>query len=153
MFKPGCVKVPMEAADKHAAIAELVRLLEHEGLIGDREAVIRAIETRESVRSTGIGRGLAIPHGKTAAVERLAMAVGKVNPPIDFDSIDGRPVGVVVLMVSPQDQTGPHIRAMAAVSKLMMRPDTHRQISECGTPEDLYRLFSEGMIETTQPET
>ena len=74
---------------------------------------------REATRTTGIGNGLAIPHGKCSGVDHLVVAVGKPEAPIDFDSIDKRPVNLIVLLASPPDQTGPHIQALARISRLM----------------------------------
>jgi fructose-specific phosphotransferase system IIA component len=145
ILNSGCVKVPLEADEKHQAIAELVAILDGAGLIDDYDAVLTAVENRESVRSTGIGQGFAIPHGKTAAVDRLVMAVGKTKHPIDFDSIDGRPVSLIVLMVSPQDQTGPHIQALAQVSRLILEDDLRTKIWGCESAGELLEIFCENL--------
>jgi len=75
---------------------------------------------RERTRSTGIGSGIAIPHGKCKAVRGLVMAIGIAHEPIDFVSIDGKLVTIILLLVSPADQTGPHIQALAQISRLML---------------------------------
>ena len=82
-------------------------------------AEVRAVWEREQVRTTGIGNGLALPHGKTAGVSDLVMALGKPAMPIDFDSVDRKNATVVVLLASPLDKTGPHIRALAWISRLL----------------------------------
>jgi fructose-specific phosphotransferase system IIA component len=145
ILNPECVKVPLEADEKHQAIAELVAMLDGRGLIDDYDAVLNAVEDRELIRSTGIGQGFAIPHGKTAAVDRLVMAVGKTKRPIDFDSIDGRPVSVIVLLVSPQDQTGPHILALAQVSRMMLENDLRGKIWDSQSPKALFEVFCENL--------
>ncbi|MEM6314550.1 MAG: PTS sugar transporter subunit IIA, partial [Planctomycetota bacterium] len=74
---------------------------------------------RESTRTTGIGNGLAIPHGKTHGVKQLVMAIGRPAQGIDFAAVDGKPVNIIWLLSSPPDKTGPHIQALAKISRLM----------------------------------
>jgi len=142
-LRPGCVKVPLEAKEKVAAITELVDLLVREGLVADRDRVLDAVLERESRRTTGIGHGLAVPHAKCDAVERLVMAVGKPSSPIDFGSVDGKPVNIIVLLVSPVDQTGPHIQALARISRLMTIESVRDAIDRAKTAEELYQVIAE----------
>ena len=116
ILQPACVKVPLESRDKNSAISELIEILAAQNLLVDKEAVSEAVFTREQTRSTGIGSGIAIPHGKCHAVKELVMALGIAQDPIDFESVDGHPVTIIILLVSPTDQTGPHIQALAAIS-------------------------------------
>ncbi len=136
-----CVCVPLNAADKTEAITELVDLLHDRGKLTDRDLVLRAVLDRESTRSTGIGYGLAVPHGKTSACPKLAMAIGKPAAPIDFDSKDGQPVNLIVLLASPPDQTGPHIQALARISRLMLVEPFRRAVGEAGTADELYQTI------------
>jgi mannitol/fructose-specific phosphotransferase system IIA component (Ntr-type) len=119
ILSPEYIKVPMAAVDKASAIDELVELLAGHPAVSDIAAVRRAVWEREQVRTTGIGNGLALPHGKTSGVSDLVMALGKPAMPIDFDSVDRKSATVVVLLASPQDKTGPHIRALAWISRLL----------------------------------
>ena len=113
------IKVPLEAKTKADAIAELVNVLAASGEVTDAKKVLDSVLERESTRTTGIGNGLAIPHGKCAGAAHLVMAIGRPATPIDFQSIDGRPVNLIWLLASPPDQTGPHIHALARISRLM----------------------------------
>jgi mannitol/fructose-specific phosphotransferase system IIA component (Ntr-type) len=97
---------------------------------------------REQTRSTGIGSGIAIPHGKCAAAKELVMAVGIATDPIEFDSIDNKPVNIILLLVSPPDQTGPHIQALARISRLMLDEQFKSQLENAATPEEVYDLIS-----------
>ncbi len=119
LLTPDRLVVPMKASEKDAVITELVTVLRQDDSLTDAEAALQAVLKREADRTTGIGYGLAIPHGKSTGAKRLVMAAGKPADPVDFQSIDGRPVTFVVLLISPPDQTGPHIEALAKVSRLM----------------------------------
>src|SRR5882672_5132472 len=119
VLKPENIKIPLEATNKTAAIAELVNVLAKNGDILDAKKVLDAVLEREATRTTGIGNGLAIPHGKCSGTKDLVMAIGKAAAPIDFQAIDGRPVTIIWMLASPPDKTGPHIHALARISRLM----------------------------------
>lgn len=147
ILHPDCIKVPLEAKDKQAAIFELVGLLcDHTG-IADRSALEEAVWQRELTRTTGIGHGVAIPHGKIEACRELVLAVGRAAEPIEFGAIDNRPVELIFLLVSPADQTGPHIQALASISRLLTAPDVRKTMSEAPSAEALYRLIRESESE------
>ena len=136
-----CVRVPLEATDKAAAITELVDLLDRAERIHDRDTVLKAVLDRERAASTGIGNGLAIPHGKCDGCTDLTMAVGKPAAPIDFASKDGKPVNVIVLLASPVDKVGPHIEALAHIARLMRMDDFRRSVERVGSADELYDLI------------
>jgi fructose-specific phosphotransferase system IIA component len=115
-----CIRVPLRATDKAGAIEELVDLLAERRAVPDRDAVLKAVLDRERTASTGIGQGLAVPHGKSDGCSELVMALGKPAQPMDFDSRDGKPVEIIALLASPPDKTGPHIQALARISRLML---------------------------------
>lgn len=137
-----CVKVPLEGKDKQSVIVELVDLLNANGLLLDRDVALEAVLAREKTKSTGIGSGIAIPHGKCGAVKELVMAVGIAGEPIDFKSVDGKPVKIVILLVSPADQTGPHIQALAKISRLMLDEQFKGRLEQASSSEEVYELLS-----------
>jgi len=141
ILRPECAKVPLAATDKHAAIDELVELLASDGRLTDTAAVKAAVWERECQRSTGIGEGLAIPHGKCAAVRELAMAVGRPAAPMPFDAIDKKPVRLIVLLVSPVDQISMHIQALGRVSRLLSDPALRERTYEAPDAAALYEIF------------
>ncbi len=143
ILEPDCIKVPLDATEKQGAIGELIDLLAAQGKISDAETVREAVWQRESTRTTGIGHGLAIPHGKCDCCASLVMALGKPVEPIAYDSIDGRPVNIIILLVSPVDQTGPHIQALAAVSRMMTDERFRQSIRDAETAEQVYQLIEE----------
>lgn len=140
---PTRVKAPLEATDKEGAIRELVGLLAGDGLAGDADTLFEAVWTREQTRTTGIGHGLAIPHGKCSGMNELAMAIGKPATPLDFEAIDGKPVHLIVLLASPPDRTSDHIQALAQVSRLMTVESFRTRVYEAETPEAIFDLLRE----------
>jgi len=142
ILQPTCIKVPLESTDKESAITELVDLLDEHKQLDNKEAVLEAVLVREQTRSTGIGSGIAIPHGKCNGVRELVMALGIAKKPIDFNSIDGKPVNIIVLLASPADKTGPHIQALARISRLMLDEDFKNKLANCSSPEEAYELIS-----------
>ena len=143
ILKPENIKLPLVAADKTAAIEELVDLLAEHGEIRDVQRVRQAVLEREATRSTGIGDGLAIPHGKTDGVDHLVMAIGRAREPIDFGSIDGKPVVLIWLLSSPPDKTGPHITALGRVSKIMSNPGVRKRLLAAATAREMYDVIVE----------
>lgn len=141
ILTPACVKVPLQGKDKNSAIAELVNLLDEQGLLLDRNMAMEAVFLREETRSTGIGSGVAIPHGKCNAVHKLIMAVGISKEGIEFASIDGKPVKLIFMLFSPIDQAGPHIHALARISRLMLDENFKPKLEHASTAQQAYQLL------------
>ncbi|HUV41602.1 MAG TPA: PTS sugar transporter subunit IIA [Sedimentisphaerales bacterium] len=142
ILQPGCVKVPLEGKDKRSVIAELVNLLDTDGRLQDKNAVLQAVFMREQTRSTGIGSGIAIPHGKCQGVKKLVMAIGLTSEPLDFESVDSKPVKIIILLVSPANETGPHIQALAKISRLMLDEEFRHRLEQADSGEQLYELLA-----------
>ena len=140
-LQPDDVKVPLVSPGKEAAIYELVDLLADHGAVSDRAGFKAAVWQRELMRTTGIGHGVAIPHGKNLGCTRLCLAVGKPAQPIDFGSVDGKPVDLIFLLGSPPDQTGPHIQALANISRMLSDANMRQAIRTAATAEALYKLI------------
>ena len=143
ILTPECVKAPLGALEKKAIIDELVDLLADAGKVTDPGALKEAVWARETTRTTGIGHALAIPHGKCEGVPDLAMAIGKPAEPVDFASIDNKPVRLVVLLASPLDRTSDHIQALARISRLMTVEEFRNRIYEAQSAEEIYDLLQE----------
>ena len=143
ILHPESVKVPLENNEKEAVITELVDLLDANGLLLDREVVLNAVLMREKTRSTGIGSGIAIPHGTCSAVKELVMAIGIAAEPIDFASVDDKLVKIILLLVSPADQTGPHIQALARISRLMLDEEFREKLANADSADEAYELLSD----------
>src|SRR5437016_14133445 len=138
LLKPQNIKLGLAARNKNEAISELVNLLSTNKELTDPKKVLDSVLEREGTRTTGIGNGLAIPHGKTTGTDHLVMAVGKASAPIDFQAIDGRPVTWIWLLSSPPDKTGPHIHALARISRLMQLDKFRQQLAAATTPQQMY---------------
>ena len=141
ILKATDIKIPLEATTKTDAISELVQLLAANGAITDAKKVLDAVLEREATRTTGIGNGLAIPHGKCVGTKDLVMAIGKPKQPIDFQAIDGRPVSIIWMLSSPPDKTGPHIHALARISRLMTIDKFRHALQQATTAQEAYDII------------
>ena len=136
-----CIKAPLVATDKQGVIGELVDVLVSAGRVKDAKGLKEAVWTREQTRTTGIGHGLAIPHGKCPGVENIAVAIGKPATPMDFQAIDSKPVRLIILLASPPDKTSDHIQALAHISRLMTMEQFREQIYAATSPAEIYELL------------
>jgi fructose-specific phosphotransferase system IIA component len=143
ILHPDCVKAPLAATDKRGVINELVDMMAAVGKVADAAALKEAVWTREQTRTTGIGHGLAIPHGKCAGIAGLTMAIGKPAQPVDFAAIDGKPVKLIILLASPPDKTSDHIQALARVSRLMTMEDFRERIYAATSGSEVYELLKD----------
>jgi len=110
---------------------------------GDRDSIIGAIMKREELGSTGIGRGVAVPHTKHKRLDRLVGTVGVSSEGIDFDSLDGEKVQLLFLLISPEDRPGDHLRALENISR-QLRDDTFcRFLKQAKSAEDIQQLLAE----------
>jgi len=115
------IATDIRSTKKEEIIQELVDLLITTGEIEKRyrNKLIEALTARESLGSTAIGQGIAIPHAKSESVDKLVAALALSKKGVDFDSLDGEPVYIFFLLVAPQDSAGPHLKALARISRLL----------------------------------
>jgi mannitol/fructose-specific phosphotransferase system IIA component (Ntr-type) len=142
LLTPERIKIPLAARSKEELLRELVGVIAGSDR-EDHEDVLRAVREREAVLSTGIGHGVAIPHGKSAAVNELRMAAGRVGEPVDFDALDGQPVSLVFLLVGPESAAGPHIKALSRISRIVRRDDVREQLNAAKNPEEFLRALQD----------
>ncbi|NQT86018.1 PTS sugar transporter subunit IIA [bacterium] len=112
----------LESEDKEEAFAEMIEQLVRAGRITDREQALDAILTRERVATTGIGNGVAVPHGKNASVPQLSAALGLSADGIDYDAADEAPVHVVFLILAEANNPGPHVQCLGEIARLLQAP-------------------------------
>jgi mannitol/fructose-specific phosphotransferase system IIA component (Ntr-type) len=122
------VKVPLEATTKEAALRELVAVLADDQAIANSDDVLRVVRDRERILSTGIGHGVALPHGKSDACPDLSIAAGVTREPIEFDALDQAPVQLIFLLVGPESAAGPHIKALSRISRLVRQPELRQRL-------------------------
>jgi len=140
LLSPDRVVVPLQAADRQSAIATLTRVLA--GLAGaGHEEVLAAVMERESVQSTGIGFGVAIPHGRCGAVRELTMVAGVSAEPVPFDSIDGEPVRLFFLIVGPEASAGLHVKILSRIARLVRRDTVRQQLLEAASADAFYNVI------------
>jgi len=131
----------LKGEDKREVIDELLRMLQRNGLIHDMDEARRAVWSREQSMSTGMEHGIAIPHGRTDAVDRLVCAVGLKPSGIDFGSFDGEPSTVFVLTLAPKHGTSPHVQFMSIVSQVLSRKGM-KWILACESAEEMYAVLT-----------
>ncbi len=139
---PACAKPRLEATTKDEAIGELVGLLASAGKLDDPEEVLADVRSREAIMSTGMQHGVALPHGKSDGVDSLRIAVGIKPEGVDFDSIDGEPSRIFILIVSPKKDSGPHIQCLASIGSIMQDDATRRALVAAETPERVIEILS-----------
>jgi len=139
------MRVPIESTDRQGAISELIDLLGEQNLIADPETIKQVVWEREQQRTTGIGEGLAIPHGRCKELKNLVMAMGIPKAPIDFASPDKRPVELIILLVSPTENTTDHIQALGRISRLMVDRTFREATYGVTSPAELFSMFHEAL--------
>lgn len=139
------VKVPLEAKDKQGVLRELVDLLASvPDMVSDPEALYRAVLDRESLRSTGLAEGIAVPHGTTKAVRDLCLAIGLAPEGIEFEAMDGTPSRLFFLIAAPADQAGPHIAALADIARLARSSARINALTQARDSSELIAILQEG---------
>lgn len=133
----------LKPGSKEEVIRQIVDFVAYSGKISDKAVALDAILTRESKMSTGMQNGIAIPHGKTDTVDQLVAVVAICKEGTEFDAMDGKPVHIFILTLSPATRAGPHIQFLAEISKVLSRPElTEQLIAATTTPEILSLLTS-----------
>ena len=135
------VRIGLESDDKEECFEEMIDILVRAGRISDRAGALKAIQDREAQATTGIGKGVAIPHGKHASLTKFAAALGISHNGIEFDAMDGEPVHMVMLLLANSDQPGLHVRVLAEVSRIVQVPGFYRKAVKASTPAELLDII------------
>lgn len=141
-FDPGSVDLELAGATKDEVVAEMVRLLR----VDDRaqHTLLRLVQRREQLGSTGLGRGVAVPHCRSLAVGRLRLAFGRHRTGIDFDAIDRRPVTNVFLIAAPPTEVAnQYLTVLAQIAQLAKEPDTPERLARLETVDDFFELLDQ----------
>ena len=135
------IKIGLGSREKEDALKELVDVLEGVTDIGDKKSIVRALVERENLGSTGIGQGIAIPHGKTDRVKGLIAVLGISSVGVNFEALDGEPVYIFFLLVAPKETSGPHLKALAQISRLLRDSYFCDLLKRCKSPDEVYELI------------
>jgi len=143
LLNPSAIAPELRGTTKNEVLGELTdALLRVEDSL-DRDGVIRVLQERERLGSTGIGEGVAIPHGKLKKLDRLLISFGRSREGVDFDSMDGKPAQLFFLLVAPEESVGVHLKTLARISKLLKNPAVRKRLLDAGDAEDLYGIIAE----------
>ncbi len=131
----------LKVKDKTELLNKIIDLLRP--LVSDEqlEDIRQAVIQRENIMSTGVGKNLAIPHGKVASIEQNYAGFATLKEPVDFDSIDGKPVTMVFLLVGPEKKNNTHIKLLSRISRLMNSTSFRETLMQCETPDEIYEVF------------
>jgi mannitol/fructose-specific phosphotransferase system IIA component (Ntr-type) len=141
LFLPGRIKCRLEAEDKAEVFEELVDHLVTQFGLKSRDEILDAIKRREEKMSTGIKRGIAIPHAKTTFTHGVIGVLGISGPGIDYESLDGEPVHMLFLLVSSEEDAGTHLSVLKKIALLVENPDFYREAMAAGDPEKVHRII------------
>ncbi len=141
LLNPQAITTRLKSRTKREVIAELVDLLESAHGIRSQGEILDRVLRREDMMSTGIGNGIAIPHGKAKLVDRLVAACGVSNEGVEYETVDGQPAALFVLLVAPETGGALHVKVLANISRLLKEESVRRQLREAGSPEDFLAVL------------
>ncbi len=131
----------LKSREKIGVINEMIDLFKGDARIRDLEKVKNSVLEREKIMSTGVGKGFAIPHGKTNAVNEILAAFGKTKDPIDYQSLDNNPVNLVFLLVGKDNLVSTHIKLLSRISRMMNKDEFRDQLINAETKQEILELF------------
>jgi mannitol/fructose-specific phosphotransferase system IIA component (Ntr-type) len=134
------VRVPLSSRSKDEVLRELVELATRGLRPEDVDAALAAVREREQLLSTGIGAGVAIPHGKTTVMDQLVMAAGVAQEGIEFDALDGQPVQLFFLVLGPESAAGAHVKVLSRLSRLLRREQLRQDLRRVRSEQDFLRI-------------
>jgi mannitol/fructose-specific phosphotransferase system IIA component (Ntr-type) len=150
LLTPNRIRVPLRAQNKEGVLRELVELLlagngggGGGGGGGPADEVLQAVLERERQFPTGIGYGVAVPHGKTPALANLIVVAGTTPAPVPYETVDGEPVRLFFLLAGPESQAGTHVKALSRISRLVRREPVRARLLGARTPDEFYRSLCE----------
>ena len=139
ILKKEAVCAQLESTKKEDVLKEMVDLLGAD--VKDKKKIVKILIERESLGSTGIGQGIAVPHGKTDDSDSLFAALGVSKQGVDFNSLDGEPVYIFFLLIAPKESPGPHLKALARISRILRDGSFCAMLRKAETAEQIYNLI------------
>jgi len=132
----------ISARDKFEAIEELARVFDGSELCGDINSLVNALKEREGIMSTGIGAGIAIPHAKIPSVTEMAFAIGISEKGIDFDSMDGHAVNLIILVIAGEKQHKDYLRLLSNIMAILKKEPVKEKIIKASNPEEILQILT-----------
>lgn len=143
LLDPVAIVADLQGAGKKEVLAELTDALLKTGANLSRDEVLKVLMERERLGSTGIGEGVAIPHGKLKDLDHLLISFGLSRNGVDFDSMDGKPAHLFFLLVAPEESVGVHLKTLARISKLLKGPAVRERLQSAVDSAEIHRIISE----------
>jgi PTS system fructose-specific IIC component/PTS system nitrogen regulatory IIA component len=141
VFSPDLIKIALESEEKEEVFEELVDLLCQALDSTVREEVLRAVKIREAQMSTGIQKGIAIPHGKTNAIEQTCGVLGISQRGVDYDALDGEPVHLIFMIVAPQSDSEKHLQVLRQLAQLLNNPQFYQDVMAQKDAQSVYQTI------------
>ena len=138
----------LEARNQHDVLAELVGVFAKGGVRFDPEAMLQVLLERERLGSTGIGEGIAIPHGKLQGLDEILLSFGRSSEGISFDAMDGKPVHLFFLLMAPENSAGLHLKILAKISRMLKDTALRNNLLQAKSKEEIWRII-EGQEQKT----
>ena len=139
VLREACVVADLTGETKEVVLTELVSALKQEGLIQDVGETVRVILEREKLGSTGIGEGVAIPHGKMKGLDTILCAFGRSKKGVQFGAVDSQPVHILFLLLAPEETTGLHLKMLSRISRILRDASFRKKLMEQMDADRLYR--------------
>jgi PTS system fructose-specific IIA component len=145
LLPPGRIRIPLAGTSKQEVLQELVRVaVEGDGHVADE--VLGAVMQREREFPTGIGYGVAVPHGRTPAVPGLVAVAGTTPAPVPYETVDGEPVRMFFLLAGPESTAGDHVKVLSRISRLVRREPVRARLLGARSPEEFHRVLCDAEV-------
>jgi fructose-specific phosphotransferase system IIA component len=146
LLVPDLINLSLTAKNKEEVLEEMATMVHDAGKVSDRDAFLKSLMKRENLESTGIGKGLAIPHARTDTVQGVVMAFARSEVGVDFQSLDKKPAHLIFLIASPEKEKSAYIKALARISRLLRKDDFRNRLLKAATPQEVLQLIARNEI-------
>lgn len=142
LLSPECVLFDYKASCKRDALSAMAECVTGKLNI-EAEDILNTILEREHLGSTGVGNGIAIPHGKLAGIDKMIAVLARLEQPVDYDAVDGQPVDILIMLLAPEDSNAEHLKILSKVARLLRKADIRAALRGANSPEALYAIVTD----------
>jgi len=143
IFKPQFIIADLKAHDKKGALEELLEIITGQERSLNKGTLLQVLLERERLGSTGIGDGVALPHGKLRGLDKLLLSFGRSIDGLDFDSIDERPAYLFFLLLAPENSAGMHLKFLAKISRMLKDGNLRQRLMQAKSGEEIYKIITD----------